>query len=86
MAFPRPVGGRSLRSPWQGGRLISFPLVQLLPFTAPYGERTAAHPAPISIKAAARVGRTAFWFLPALPGGAGACFSKGLLLPAGPYA
>lgn len=37
--FPRPVGGRSPRPPWQGGRLIFFPLVQLLPFTAPYGEQ-----------------------------------------------
>lgn len=66
--IPRPVGGRSPRSPWQGGRTISFPLALLLYRSRTFRGANSGHPAPISIKAAARVGRTAFRFLPALPG------------------
>ena len=83
-----PPRGRAFPSfPLAGGPLkLSFRKALCLPVAVPHGERTAAHPAPIPIKAAARVGRTAFRFSPALPGGAGACFSEGQTLPAGAYA
>lgn len=84
--IPRPVGGRSPRSPWQGGRTISFPLALLLFRSRTFRGANSGHPAPISMTAAARVGRTAFRFCPPCRVGAGACFTKGLLLPAGAYA
>ena len=37
--IPRPVGGRSPRSPWQGGRFYFLPVWQRLPFRSAAGER-----------------------------------------------
>lgn len=76
---------RRRRISWQGGRFYSLPVGQLLPFRSATGERQAASPAPILIKAAARVGRCTLRAALLDRVGAGRAYQRGSACPAGAY-
>lgn len=76
---------RRRRISWQGGRFYSLPVGHCLPFRTATGERTAASPAPILIKAAARVGRCALRSALLDRVGAGRAYQRGSACPAGAY-